>query len=125
MRTGKIKINNKEYLLCFSARVVRECSERYGSIDRIGDVLTKGSEIEKLDESFWLLATMMDAGAKYAKLENIENPEPLSYDNLYDVSDLLDLSMAKEHIFKTISDGNKRNVEVEQERKNAETAQPK
>jgi len=125
MRTGKIKINNKEYLLCFSARVIRECSKRYGSVDKIGDALTEGTEIEKLDESFWLLATMMDAGAKYAKLENIENPEPLSYDDLYDVSDLLDLSMAKDHIFKTIAEGNKRNVEVEQERKNAEAAQQK
>ncbi len=125
MRTGKIEINKKEYLLCFSARVIRECSKRYGSVDKIADALTEGTEIEKLDESFWLLAAMMEAGARYAALEGIENPKPLSYDDLYDASDLLDLSMAKDHIFKAIAEGNKRNVEVEPERKNAEAAQQK
>lgn len=125
MRTGKININNKEYLLCFSARVIRECSKRYGSVDKIGDALTKGTEIEKMDESFWLLATMMEAGARYAALEGLENPKPLTYDELYDASDLLDLSAANEHIFETLAEGNKRNVEVEPERKNAEAAQQK
>ena len=33
MRTAKIEINKKEYLLCFSARVMRDCSERYGNAE--------------------------------------------------------------------------------------------
>lgn len=125
MRTGKIEINKKEYLLCFSARVIRACSKRYGAVDKIWEALSEGEEPEQLDESFWLLSTMMDAGARYAKLEGIENPEPLSFDNLYDLSDLLDLSAAKERIFETIAEGNKREVEVEPDRKNAEAAQLK
>jgi hypothetical protein len=125
MRTGKIEINKKEYLLCFSARVIRACSQRYGNVDKIGDALTKGTEIEIMDECFWLLSTMMDAGARYAELEGMENPKPLSYDDLYDTSDLLDLATAKERIFETVAEGNKREVEVEPDRKNAETAQRK
>lgn len=125
MRTGKIEINKKDYLLCFSARVIRACSQRYGSVDKIGDALTEGTEIEIMDECFWLLSTMMDAGARYAKLEGIENPTPLSFEDLYDLSDLLDLAMAKERIFETVAEGNKREVEVEPEQKNAETAQQK
>ncbi|MDD3394174.1 MAG: hypothetical protein PHG19_05990 [Anaerotignum sp.] len=125
MRTGRIEINKKEYLLCFSARVIRACSQRYGSVDKIGEALTKGEEVEVMDECFWLLSTMMAAGARYAKLEEIPNPEPLSYDDLYDVSDLLDLSTAKERIFETVAEGNKREVEVEPDRKNAKAAQRK
>ena len=119
MRTGKIEINKMEYLLCFSARVIRECSKRYGSVDKIGDALAKGTEAEIMDECFWLLATMMYAGARYAKLEEIENPSPLSYDDLYDLSNLLDLSTAKERIYETVSEGNSREVEIEPERINA------
>ena len=44
MRTAKIKINKKEYLLCFSARVMRDCSERYGNAENIGKALTEGTE---------------------------------------------------------------------------------
>ncbi len=125
MRTGKIEINKKEHILCFSARVIRACSQRYGSVDKIGDALTRGTEVEIMDECFWLLSTMMEAGARYAKLEQIENPEPLSYDDLYDASDLLDLATAKERIFETVAEGNERAVEVEPDRKNAKAAQRK
>lgn len=125
MRTGKIEVNKKEYLLCFSARVIKECSKRYGSVDKINDALTKGSEVEIMDECFWLLATMIGAGARYAELESIENPAPLSFDDLYDLADLLDLSVAKERIFETVTGGNIREVETEPDRKNAEATQPK
>ena len=79
MRTAKIEINKKEYLLCFSARVMRDCSERYGNAENIGKALTEGTEAQKMDESFWLLSAMMDAGAKYAKVEGISTPPPSGY----------------------------------------------
>ncbi len=124
MRTGKIEINGKAYLLCFSSRVVRECSARYGGIEKIGEALTKGTEAEIMDECFWLLALMMDAGARYAKIEGLENPKPLSFDELYDVCGLDDLMGMKERIFETVANGNERKIEVEPEKgKNGETTQ--
>ena len=93
MRTAKIEINKKEYLLCFSARVMRDCSERYGNAENIGKALTEGTEAQKMDESFWLLSAMMD--------------------------DLLDMQTK---IFETIADGSERRIETEDEEgKNAET----
>lgn len=121
MRTGKIEVHGKEYILCFSARVVRACSERYGGIERIGNVLTEGTQAEQMDESFWLLEKMMEAGARYAKLEGLENPTPLSFDDLYDLCGMDDLAEMKTSIFETVSNGNGRSVEVEPEKgKNAE-----
>ena len=124
MRTGKIEVHGKEYILCFSARVVRACSERYGGIERIGNVLMEGTQAEQMDESFWLLEKMMEAGARYAKLEGVENPAPLSFDDLYDLCGMDDLAEMKASIFRTVSNGNERTVEVVPEKgKNVEATQ--
>ena len=77
-----------------------------------------------MDESFWLLATMMDAGARYAKLNDIETPAPLSTDDLYDLCGMDDLLRMKAKIFETVENGNERKIETEmEEEKNAETTQ--
>lgn len=113
MRTGSIVINKKEYVLCFSARVVRACTERYGSIENIDKYLLEGTETQTMDESVWLLEQMIAAGDRYAKQEGIENPAPLSYDEIYDLCGLDDLMDMKAKIFSTIANGNERTVEVE------------
>ncbi len=124
MKTGKIEIGGKEYLLCFSTRVMRACSERYGGIGNIDKALLEGTEARMMDESFWLLAAMMDAGARYARLEGIETPPPLSYDDLYDLCGVDDLLGMKTKIFETVANGNEREIETEQEKgKNGETTQ--
>lgn len=122
MRTAKIEISGKEYLLCFSARVMRDCSERYGGIENIDKALLHGAESKQMDESFWILAIMMDAGARYAKLNGIETPPPLSYDDLYDLCGVDDLMGMKTKIFETVANGSDREIEIEQEdEKNGET----
>lgn len=122
MRTAKIEINGKEHLLCFSARVMRACSERYGSVENIGKALMEGTEAQTMDESVWLLSAMMDAGARYAKMEGIETPPPLSYDDLYDLCGIDDLLEMKTKIFETVANGSERKIETEaEEGKNAET----
>lgn len=121
MRTAKIKINKKEYLLCFSTRVMRECAKRYGGIEKIGEALSGGDTAEMMDECFWMLAQMMAAGAKYAAVEGIPNPEPPSCEDLYDLCGVDELLDMKSHIMRTISEGSHREVEIEPEKgKNAE-----
>ena len=122
MRTGKIGVNGKEYLLCFSLRAVRACTERYGSVEKIFDALNDKSEVKQLDESLWLLATMMDCGARYAKEEGIENPIPLDVDALYDTIDLADMFKIKTAVVDAIANGNDRNVETEPDKKKKEKA---
>jgi hypothetical protein len=122
MRTAKIRINGKEYLLCFSTRVMRDCTERYGGIEKIGEALSGGDTVKMLDECFWLLAQMMAAGAKYAAMEGLPNPEPLGCDDLYDLCSVDDMLDMKAHIMETISEGCRREIEVETEQgKNAQT----
>lgn len=110
MRTGSISINGKTYMLCFSARVMRDCVERYGDITGIDNALSDGTDIEKFNESLWLLSKMMEAGEKYARIEGLENPKALTEDELLDCLDIDSMSDMAAGIKKTIVNGNNREV---------------
>lgn len=108
MRTGKITIKGKEYLTCFSTRALIACEERSGSIEHELEKIEGGS----IKECIWLIYQLIIAGDRYAKIEGIENPEPMTYD------ELIDSLGADEYpgIFKAIKDtttaGTNRNIEV-------------
>ena len=113
MRTARITIDGAEHLLCFSARVVRACTERYGEMVGMDEALTSGSPVQAMDESVWMIATMMDAGARYAKLNGLDNPPPLTAEELLDVCDLGDLNQLTSKITETITNGKTPTVEAE------------
>ena len=122
MRTAKIEIEGREQLLCFSARVVRAVTERYGGVEAIDGALSGSDPVRALDEAVWLLATMMDGGARYARLNEIDNPPALTADELLDVLDISDFGRLKDKIAETITNGKSVNVEAEPP-KNAKTTQ--
>lgn len=113
MRTAKITLNGEDHLLCFSARVVRNCTERYGAIEGINAALSTDDTVKALDESMWMLSQMMEAGARYARMNGIENPEPLDVDGLYDCCDMNDFAGLRGKIMETISNGQRATVEAE------------
>lgn len=122
MRTARIEIEGREHLLCFSARVVRAVTERYGGVEAIDGALSGSEPVRALDEAVWLLATMMDGGARYARLNEIDNPPALTADELLDVLDISDFGRLKDKIAETITNGKSVNVEAEPP-KNAKTTQ--
>lgn len=113
MRTARITIDGAEHLLCFSARVVRACTERYGDMGNMDDALGGGSPVQAMDEAVWLIAAMMDAGARYARLNGLDNPAPLTADQLLDVCDLGDFAQLYGKIQETITNGRAPTVEAE------------
>lgn len=120
MRTATITIGGKEHLLCFSARVVRACTERYGGVEHIDTALSDNEPVKALDEAVWLLAAMMDGGARYARLNEIPNAPALTADELLDVLDIGDFAKMRDKIAETITNGKETHVEAEPS-KNAET----
>ena len=120
MRTANIEIGGKAHLLCFSARVVRSVTERYGGMENIDEALSTEDTVKALDESVWLLAAMMDGGARYAKMSGLETPPPLTADELLDVMDLNDFVQIRTMIAETMTNGTTRHVEADPG-KNAET----
>lgn len=113
MRTARITIDGAEHLLCFSARVVRACTERYGDMGNIDQALSGDSPVNAMDEAVWLIAAMMDAGDRYAKLNSLDNPPPLTADQLLDVCDLGDFTLLTSKITETITNGKTPTVEAE------------
>lgn len=124
MRTGTIKIDGEKHVLCFSLRVVRSCVERYGSASGLYDALAEKDELKALNESMWVLSEMMAAGDRYAKSHGIENSEPLTFDDLYDLCDISDFANLRASIIATVNNGRKTVVEVESS-PNAEATQGK
>ena len=120
MRTASIEIGGKAHLLCFSARVVRAVTERYGGMESIDEALSTENPVKALDEAVWLLAAMMDGGARYAKMSGMETPPPLTADELLDVLDIGDFAALREKIAETVTNGTTRHVEADSG-KNAET----
>lgn len=120
MRTASIEIGGKAHLLCFSARVVRAVTERYGGMEHIDEALSTEDPVKALDEAVWLLAAMMDGGARYAKMSGMETPPPLTADELLDVLDIGDFAALREKIAETVTNGTTRHVEADPG-KNAET----
>lgn len=120
MRTASIEIGGREHLLCFSARVVRACTERYGGMENIDTALSAEDPVKALDEAVWLLAAMMDGGARYARLNEIHTAPALTADELLDVLDIGDFAKMREKIAETITNGRETHVEAEPP-KNAET----
>lgn len=121
MKTGSIEINGKKYLLCFSARTMKNIVDKYGNVSFDELLSVDEKDLGKtFDTTMWLLSLFLDAGSRFAKLNGLENPDPLSYEDLYDLCGFDDLSKLKGSISKTISSGLKRNVETEP-RKNLKT----
>ena len=113
MRVGTVGIDGKKHMLCFSVRVVRACTERYGSMSGLYDALSSDDSVRALDESLWVLSEMMSAGDKYAKQRELKNEQPLTLDELYDCCDVSDFVNIRSAIVVTISNGRKTNVEAE------------
>lgn len=120
MRTASIEIGGKAHLLCFSARVVRAVTERYGGVEHIDTALFAGDPLKALDEAVWLLSTMMDGGARYAKINGLETAPPLTADELLDVMDLNDFGQLRTKITEAVVSGRETHVEADPG-KNAET----
>ena len=121
MRTAKLTIDGRTYLLCFSARVMRACVDRYGSMSGVNEALSDTDPGKALDESIWLLSSMMAAGTRYARLNGLECPEALTYDQMYDACGIDDLEGLKGKIAETIRESNRTNVEVEPPKNGAAT----
>lgn len=119
MRTAGIRIDGKEYTLAFSARTMRSCTDRYGSMAGLGEALDQEDEARVLDECIWLLSVMMDAGARYQRL-NGQDAQALDYDSLYDLCGMDDIVDMRTRIMETISRGTATEIKAEPG-KNAET----
>lgn len=116
MKTSDINLKGKKYVLCFSPRVLKNLQDKTGKdITSALDDLQKKTDIGMV---IWLLAQMLMAGEKYAKMENLEHESPAPTED-----DLLDFVGIEEYgeIFKSLTQAisNGMSTDIEVKSKNA------
>lgn len=116
MRKSSIEIEGQKHLLVFSVRVMDSCCDKWGSLDAIEDALSDSKT--GLRDNLWLLEQMMVAGDKYAKRNGIENPAPLTLDELLDCYDMTNLAEIGNAIKATFDASNETTVQTESNSKN-------
>ena len=122
MRTGKIKIGDKEYLGCFSTRVLANVEDYTGMSFETGlkDILEKKS----IKDIIWFVSQLINAGDRYAKMEGIDNPGTLDEDEIYDLVGVDDYEDVFSEIGDIVKSGTKPEIELKPA-KNAKTTQEK
>ena len=80
MRTGSVKINDKEYTICLSTRVLIGLEEKGLSLDGVF-----ADTSHQLTNLMTLLSLMIDAGYRWQLMKGADDPEePLTFEQLMD-----------------------------------------
>lgn len=113
MRLGRVTIGGERRLLCFSTRVMKAFFERFGGVSEAFDAIGHDDVKKQTKACLWVIATMLDAGDRYAKLNGIDNPKPLTEKDLRRFTSPKFTLISTLAIMETVTNGLKRNVEIE------------
>lgn len=124
-RITEIEIAGTMYPLNFSTKAAKEVAKRYGDVSNIGDVFSDKPLDEMMDEAIWLLALLIQQGVAYKKIIDGETVKALGKDDLEVVLGVADIADLKDGLLGAMVAGMGREVEVEEDPKNAEATQGK
>lgn len=110
MKRFEMPIHGKAYPMCFSLRTVFDCEEKFGGMDHLTSALSGG--IGALKNCIWLLARMLDAGARHDRMNGVEVAEPPDEDDLLDLFGLDDLAELRSTLLEGIAVNQARTVEA-------------
>ncbi len=116
MKTSRIEIEGREYLLCCPIVTMKELSEHFGGLEKIDKVMNSGDLSVVVDECTWILSAFMRAGERYAEQNNLEYNKALSVEQLQELCDMATLFDIRENIFDVLSASSKQEIELEPEK---------
>ena len=121
-RSSFINIGGEEYELILTTRATKEIAARYGGLENLGDKLLKNKNFEiALGEIVWLITLLANQSILIHNLKNRDEKKPLLTEE--DVELLTvpsDLAEYKAAITEAMYKGTKRNIESEEDSKNAQ-----
>lgn len=120
MKILKRRVCGEERVLCYSLRVSKAVTERFGS-GGLREGLKDGDTAKTLDAVIWLLVLMMKAGKRYADKNGMSCPEPPDEEDMLDDYGMDDLQELFGLANEAMASGAEQ--EVEAESKNAEATQ--
>ena len=121
-RSAVINIGGEDYELILTTKATREIAARYGGLENLGGKLMKNENFEMaLGEIVWLITLLANQSILIHNLKNKDDKKPLlSEDDVELLTVPSDLAGYKASITEALYKGTKRNIESEDEPKNAE-----
>ena len=120
-RTAIIDIGGEAYELILTTKATKQIAGRYGGLENLGEKLMKNENFEMaIGEIVWLITLLANQAILIHNLKDKAHPKDLLTE---DVVELLtvpaDLATYKTAITEALYKGTKRNVESEEDPKNA------
>ena len=121
-RSAKINIGGSEYELVLTTRATKEIARRYGGLENLGEKLLKAENFElALDEIIWLITLLANQSILVYNLKHKDKPQDvLTEDEVELLTSPLELANYKAAITEAMFKGTARNIESEEDPKNAE-----
>lgn len=120
-RSTKISIGGREFELILTTRATKEIAGRYGGLENLGEKLMKSENFEMaLEELVWLITLLANQSVLIHNLRFPEDKqELLTQETVELLTTPMDLAAYKSAIMEAMLKGTKRNVESENNTKNA------
>ena len=121
-RTASIMIGEDQHTLLLTTKATKEIAGRYGGLENLGDKLLKTENFElAIGEIVWLITLLANQSILVHNLKNKDVVKPLlTEDEVELLTTPFDLAGYKAAITEALYKGTKRNIESEDDPKNAE-----
>ena len=120
-RSSIINIGGEEYELLLTTRATKEIAGRYGGLENLGDRLMPSDNFEEaLGEIIWLITLLANQSILIHNIRHKDDPKALlTEDEVEILTTPHDLTEYKSAITEALFKGTQRNVESENDSKNA------
>ena len=120
--TASIMIGEEQHTLLLTTKATKEIAGRYGGLENLGDKLLKTENFElAIGEIVWLITLLANQSILVHNLKNRDAAKPLlTEDEVELLTTPFDLAGYKAAITEALYKGTKRNIESEDDPKNAE-----
>ena len=120
-RSSIINIGGEEYELLLTTRATKEIAGRYGGLENLGDRLMSSDNFEEaLGEIIWLITLLANQSILIHNIRHKDDPKALlTEDEVEILTTPHDLTEYKSAITEALFKGTQRNIESENDSKNA------
>lgn len=120
-RSSIINIGGEEYELLLTTRATKEIAGRYGGLENLGDRLMSSDNFEEaLGEIIWLITLLANQSILIHNIRHKDDPKALLIEDEVEIlTTPHDLTEYKSAITEALFKGTQRNVESENDSKNA------
>lgn len=121
-RSAKILVGDEEYTLLLTTKATKDIAGRYGGLENLGDKLMKSENFEMaIGEIVWLITLLANQSILVHNLKHKDEPRELLTEEMVELlTSPLDLANYKSAITEALYKGTKRNIESEDNSKNAQ-----